>query len=225
MARADIAVFLTEEAYNTDSIMDEKVKKYLSDAFESVSYDIGLVNTTHNPDPPTEDASDNTPITDTVCGNDERDYNDLLEWWYDYHRCNVLPDAADSNILITDGTNLAGEGYVGGQMAVASGHQIKNIDFDDPVPNRATGTKHFAMTTAIHEIGHNLGCVHKDGYHEIVNNNTEYNQTLLMHDYSEKHHHSDNNCNNYLENVEDSMDKYVKYAFSDCAESSMDISA
>jgi hypothetical protein len=212
--RADIAVFVTEEAYNTDSAIDEKVKKYISDAFESIKYDIGLVATNHKPDPPTEDASNNTPITDTVCGTDQREYNDLLEWWYDYHRCNNLLDAADSNLLVTDSTNLAGEGYVGGKIAVASGHQIKNINLGASVPYRATGTKHYAMATALHEIGHNLGCVHKDGYHEVVNNGSEYNQTLMMHDYSEKHDYSNNNCSNYLNNVDDTMDKYVKYEFS-----------
>lgn len=225
MSRADIAVFITEEAYNTDPEMDEKVKKYLSNAFQGLSYDLGLVNTTHHPDPPTEDASDSTPITDTVCGTDTRDYEDLLEWWYDYHRCNNLPDAADSNLLVTDSTNLAGEGYIGGQIAVASGHQIKNINLSDPVPAREKGSTYYAMATALHEIGHNLGCNHKDGHHEVVNNSTEYNQTLMMHAYSENFDNGDNSCGNYLDNVQSSMDEYVKFEFSDCAESNMEISA
>lgn len=160
MGTADVAIWTTAELHNTDPDAQSKIIDQLNFAFNYAEHDVNVVReTTHHPDPPTEEIFESFENTDDFCGHGGENYSGLLSWWQDYHRCKSIADAADSNILVTDSTSLGGRGYIGGRRCVAAGHQIKNFSSSDIAVN-ANGTDNEAMQTVIHEIGHNLGLDH-----------------------------------------------------------------
>lgn len=219
MGTATVAVFTTQELYNQDIAVEANINSYLADAFAETSHSHQTVATGTHPNPPTEEIFQ--PITDTVCGNLEKDYQGLLDWWYDYHRCNNLPEAADANLLVTNSTSLGGEGNIGGQMSVAAGAQIANLPCCSTVETADSQPRYDAMQTSIHEIGHNLGLVHPDGYHSVSGD--DYYQSFMMHDYSDPLGGGNNNCGKHLQSITNSMNQHNDFSWSSCAESNMSL--
>lgn len=218
MGDAAVALFTTQELHNNDPDAKLKIKAYLADAFEETPHTVSTAGTSEHPDPPTEKIFDS--ITDTVCGDKQKTYSDLLGWWADYHRCNSLPEAADANLLVTNASNLAGRGFIGGNMSVAAGAQIAKLSCCSTVETADSEARYDAMQTSIHEIGHNLGLGHGDGYHNVTLD--DYFQSFMMHDYSDAWEGGDNNCGRYLENT-DNLDQHNDFSWSECAESNMSL--
>jgi len=219
MGTATVAIWTTEEMHNTDPNAIPKIKLYLAESFAETSHTLQTVATSFHPDPPTEQVNDSP--TDTVCGNSERDYSNLMHWWYDYHRCQNLKDAADANLLVTNASNLGGKGDIGGDVCVSAGAQISQLPYGETVDTHESSPPTDAMQTAIHEIGHNLGLIHPDGYHSV--DGDDYYQTYMMHDYSTPLEGDDNSCGEYLVDDTDSMNKHNDFSWSDCAETKMSL--
>lgn len=103
---------------------------------------------------------------DPPCGTDGAEmYDSLLGWWRAYGSCELSAPAADSNLLVT----LTDEPY-GGRARVGSEPyataRVGKYCAETPDPTyyskepyyhgEGDGDEYFALSTAIHEIGHNL---------------------------------------------------------------------
>lgn len=214
MASADVTVFLTTKAYNNDSKMQDKVENYLKEAFEYTVHSATVKKPQNWIDAPSEDPF--ASFEATVCGN-TNNYDGLLPWWKDYHKCNSLTSSEDAIILITNNTGLGGEGYVGGRFSVSAGEQISSLSASSTYQTGCdTGSD--AMQTVIHEVGHNLGLRHADGYAYNGSDGVNYYTSNMMNGYTGGV--STNNCGRDI-TADTSKDHCHDFGWFDCEEEVM----
>lgn len=228
MAKANVAVFLTEQAHDTDPSMDYKVKNYLEAAFEYGDNQWGTPDVTiYNEPIPAPIENCNTKTEMSTCRSNDEEMR-LLRWWEEYHKCHdSLTSAADSNVLVTDKGNLGGLAYRPGKYATAAGNQIKDLD-KYSTDRYGSTTGHAAMLTVLSEIGHNFGLYHTNGYVYEVDSNpymdSGYYETALMSGCAEKHDESYNRCDNWIPDIDTyQYEQHADMTYSNCSFSNMNL--
>ncbi|WP_257300573.1 hypothetical protein [Haloarchaeobius sp. FL176] len=170
MPTVEVNVYQTEELNSAHPGLNHEIADLIRDTFSewpSMSYFVSADY--HNPDPPSEivEHSGSGPI----CYSESGAWDDLVEWWryYGTESCLTNP-APTSNILLTHGDGRGpyiGKGdYKGQYCVVEAGPLTAEKGFGDWTYDgtRISSDYQFEYAVvAVHEMGHNLGMLHKDG--------------------------------------------------------------
>lgn len=206
-----IHVFTTRELHDRDYCSAEKVKYYLSETFNNTGASADIVAREEHPNPPTEKIFD--PIQQHPCTNIEANYDGLLPWWRDYYQdCTSWNDNHDSHILVTDATSLGGKAYSPGKFSVSAGRQVQDLACTTSTDSTGCTTAHDAVQTAIHEVGHNFGAVHKDGTADVYS--STYYETPMMNGYAESYDGTCDACT-CIDTIGDQT-HCLEYEFTNC---------
>ena len=204
MAYAGIAIFVTQAEYDDngyaarDLVADELATRLDN---TNISYDI--VKASDTPSVSTQDPS---------CGSGL-----LNEWDRLINNQAVVPNTADSHLLITNSTSTKGCGEVPGDACVfGAGPSLASASSIDEY---GSGTEYYAFNGCCHEIFHNFNCNHKHGDNQFKTPSSKpdgYYVTPMLTGYKNKLCGQDNPCNNYIDcdNIEGHDAQW-----SDCAES------
>jgi hypothetical protein len=161
----DIGIWVTYDL-SIDGLGDPEsaLNKFVPENFQEAGHSVNLTIHTTNPNPPAESLSapDQWPTEDDPCaqfGQEPTTYNDLLEWWLDWHACNASETHGDANILVTNYDSTAGVttgdcDETGNHYCVAEAHRIGDLA-DEDVDNAGPDVRYSQMyATVLHEIGH-----------------------------------------------------------------------
>lgn len=161
----DIGIWLTYELETNGVGKPRKaLNKFVPENFKEADHSINLTVHTSNPNPPAESvyASDQWPTDDDPCAQFNEGYttyDNLLDWWQDWHACNASETHGDANVLVSDYDSTAGLtggdcDQTGNHFCVAEGHRLGDLA-DEDVDNAGPDTRYSQMyATVIHEIGH-----------------------------------------------------------------------
>jgi len=164
MGSYEIAVYVTDSLYNRCQdnhgdgyIAQTRAKTYLQGAFDRTNHSVSFLTPPSTPNAPTEYYSKSFT---TACPCDTRyncSYEALLGWFQDWVECNNKPKAQDSNILLSNTSNVNGglaQVPAGTYAHAQTGRYIARL----PPSYEKYGMKesHNGMHTAIEVVGHNL---------------------------------------------------------------------
>lgn len=227
-----VTVTPTVEAYNHDDCIANKCARYIRETFDGTSFSVDIEFPTPRPDPPSEDpfyepeehpcggTRPDLHCCDDDCDNEEY-YCSLLPWWKDYvEDCTDWSTSdQDSMLLITDNTGLGGIGYLGGKYAVSAAYQVSYFDCFDSADSGGCPVEDDAAQTCVHEVGHNLGLQHNDGWAD--ESSDQYTTTPMINAYTENLDGTDNDCGHYIEDIDTTKEKCHSHTWSDCSQSQL----
>lgn len=134
----------------------DNAKMHLEEAMARTRNDIDVVTHSSTVRAPQQNAYESF-TAEYPCGDyqGENNYGSLLPWWKDYHNCNGLTSARDTNVLLTSTDSVrGGVSYRGGPFTVVQTGQylgqadtyVKDAEKSNDVQNGVEGL--------LHEVGH-----------------------------------------------------------------------
>lgn len=163
MAEYEVAVYITDALYNYGQsdfndgfVAQKRARKYIQGAFDRIGHSVSFLTPSATPNAPTQKYDKSFT---TACPCDIRyncSYGSLLDWFKDWIECNNKPQAADSNLLLSNKeTANGGNAYPGGIYAHSqTGKLIARLP--DQYHGYGYKKKYNGMETGLHEIAHNL---------------------------------------------------------------------
>jgi len=223
MSQVEIKVWQTDEVANSHSDLKHQIMDLLKDALDrwsGVSYTVDV----HSGDISAPSQEVNHSGSDYACFGDEIQWDNLCDWWQSYAPSCYADIAADSNLLITNGdadpdNGPTGKGFIGGQFAVVEHGPLVSSNWQYNGTYNSSSYGHRLAMNSVHEVGHNLDCVHKDGRLD-VRTDGEIQETPMTNRYGSIAIQDDWNLN-CDDDTPDNEDTYwTENKFSDCAKNS-----
>lgn len=222
MASFDIGLYITQELYDKEGNTPlDRAKTYVDEAINYYSPHTASIHavTSHSVSAPSQELPSgelNEPEP-CVAEPEMRSYGGLVGWWADYaDNCDTKGN--DATVLITNGDYGGTVGVTKGDACVCEGGS-HIADLPSSYEMYGSDTKHKAVNTVIHEIGHviiNDTINHHEAYNTLKSSNGNWGETAM--ETGAISEISENECGH---DVHSQTGSYQRLAYSLCAENNM----